>query len=586
MKSIIQTLTNIVGEGFDLCGYESRLGLVTLSDRLDLCQFQCNGAFEGAKLYRKAPLAIAGEVAEKLSENEIFKKAEAVAPGFINLTLADNFLLDFVGKVFSDLHFGIAQAENNETIVLDYGGPNVAKPLHIGHLRAAIIGEALKRIARAAGYNVIADVHLGDWGLQMGLVIAELYEMFPESPCFSSDFSGEVDLPIDVDMLNEAYPLASKKAKEDEVFAKKAHEITHALQTGHKGYRAVWQALVKVSVEDLKASYDKLGVSFDYWYGESDADPYIEPLLDILKEKSLSYLSDGALVVDVEQADDKSPVPPVIIKKSDNSSNYATTDLATILQREHDFSPNYIWYVVDKRQSLHFTQVFRCAKKAGLVPEQTELLHLGFGTMNGSDGRPYKTRDGGVMRLSDLIETVTGAALEKIETSEYASEEEKQENAQKIGIAAIKFGDLINHRSKDYIFDIDKFLSFEGKSGTYILYTITRIQSILRRLNLQSNELKSFDTKEVFSSSERELYLAIIMTAEAFRLALQEKAPNFVCENAYQLASLFSAFYHDSHILNEEDEGKKQAWISLCLLVRKLLLMHLDVLGIDAVDRM
>ncbi|MDR1630720.1 MAG: arginine--tRNA ligase [Oscillospiraceae bacterium] len=587
MESIIHQLSELVGGAFAQCGYEPRLGAVTLSDRMDLCQFQCNGAFEGAKLYRKAPVAIAGEVAAALAENDIFQKAEAVPPGFLNLTVTDAFLLEAVAAVAADGHAGIAQAGHNETIVLDYGGPNIAKPLHIGHLRAAIIGEALKRIARAAGYTVISDVHLGDWGLQMGLVIAELSERFPEWVCFADGFDSAeaLDLPLDVDMLNEIYPFASKKSKEDEAFAEKAHNVTLALQTGHRGYRAVWEALIRVSAADLKESYEKLGVTFDYWYGESDAEPYIEPMVNILKEKNLLYLSDGAQVVDVAEESDKSPVPPVIIKKSDNSNIYATTDLATILQRAHDFSPDRIWYVVDKRQGLHFTQVFRCAKKAGLVPESTELSHLGFGTMNGSDGKPYKTRDGGVMRLSDLIETVTEAAYEKIGQSEYANAEEKRENAKKIGIAAIKFGDLVNHRSKDYIFDIDKFLSFEGKSGTYLLYTVTRINSILRKAGTEESAAP-FDTKQVFSDAERALYLAVLMTTEAFRLALQEKAPNYVCENAYLLATLFSAFYHDSHILNEADAEKKAAWLSLCVLVRRLLLLHLDVLGIEAVDRM
>lgn len=586
MTNIINDLTKIVSEAFEECGYDKTLGEVSVSDRLDLCQFQCNGAFAGAKQYRKPPFVIAEEVAEKISSNEIFKSVEMVKPGFINITLTDESILKKAKEITDDINLGIPQADKPDTIVLDYGGANVAKPLHIGHLRSAIIGESLKRIARAMGNKVISDVHLGDWGLQIGLVIAELSERNPDWVCFSSDFDPNNDKvnPIDVDELNEIYPYASKKSKENEAFKEKARAITAELQSGHKGYIAVWKEIMRVSVKDLKENYGKLGVDFDLWYGESDADRYVDELLDILNEKGIMHESEGAMVVDVEEETDKAQVPPVIIKKSDNSNIYATTDLATMIQRQKDFAPDRIWYVVDKRQGLHFTQVFRCAKKAGIVPDTTELAHLGIGTMNGSDGKPYKTRDGGVMRLSDLLDTVNKAAFEKMSDENFESIEEKTEAAQKVAIAAIKFGDLSNHITKDYIFDIDKFLSFEGKTGTYLIYTVTRINSILRKLGFDDDKPMQFSG--VYSDIERELLLNIILSGDAFKHALDERAPSVICDNAYRLASLFSTFYHDNHIMGETDADKQSTWVSLCLFVRKLLLKHLDVLGIEAVERM
>ncbi len=584
MESVIKHLTNKVSDAFEKCGYERRLGQVSVSDRFDLCQFQCNGSFEGAKLYKKAPLMIAEQIAEILRQDSEFKAVDAVRPGFINITLTDEFLTEAANKVLSDENLGIPTPGIGETMVIDYGGANVAKPLHIGHLRAAIIGESLKRIARTLGYNVVGDVHMGDWGLQIGLVIAELNERHPEWCCFKEDFDPETEnVPeLNVDDLNEIYPFASKKSKENEVFAEKAHKITAELQKGKPGYIAVWKEIMRVSVADLKLNYGRLNVDFDLWYGESDAEKYVDELVEILKNKDLLRESEGAQVVDVAEDGDKIDIPPVIIKKSDNSNIYATTDLATIIQREKDFKPSKIWYVVDKRQSLHFTQVFRCAKKAGIVPETTELEHLGFGTMNGSDGKPYKTRDGGVMRLSDLLTTVTDAAEAKMKESEFVSAEERKATAEKVGIAAVKFGDLINHRTKDYIFDIDKFLSFEGKTGTYLLYTVTRINSVLKKTEgAKANEITG-----IYSDTERELILNLILSGEAFVRSFNEKAPNYVCDNAYKLASLFSGFYHDNHIINEADETKKASWITLCNLTRKMLLKHFDVLAIDSVESM
>ena len=583
MQSITKILTDIVSAAFEKCGYDPKLGTVTASDRLDLCQFQCNGAFQGAKLYKKAPFMIAEDVAKELASEGIFAKAEVVKPGFLNLTLNDDYMLGIAKEIEADQHNGIPQAEAPQTIVIDYGGPNVAKPLHIGHLRSAIIGESLKRLARACGHKVYGDVHLGDWGLQIGLVIAELNERNPEWECFREDFDAEKNsVPeLSPELLCEVYPFASKKSKEDEVFKEKAHTATFDLQNGRAGYIALWKEILRVSIADLKSNYSKLDVDFDYWYGESDADKFIPELMQILEDKKLSYESNGALVVDVELESDKAPMPPVIVRKSDNSSIYATTDLATIIQRQKDFAPDKIWYVVDKRQELHFTQVFRCARRAELVPEETELEFLGFGTMNGSDGKPYKTRDGGVMRLSDLIETVTSASLARLENSAFVNEEDKESYARKLGMAAVKFGDLINHRSKDYIFDLDKFMSAEGKTGIYLLYTISRINSIMKKAGDFKAELSG-----IYTEAERDIILKLIMTGDVFNYAMNEKEPNYICENAYQLAVSFSHFYHENHILDEQDEKKKSSWLALCALVRRVIIGHLDILGIETVENM
>lgn len=586
MKAITQILSEFVSQAFEIAGYDPSLGVVTASDRLDLCQFQCNGAFSAAKQYHKAPFIVAEQVAEVLKSDGIFSKVEVAKPGFLNLTLKDSYLLEHANAIAADPNLGIPMADKPSTIVLDYGGPNVAKPLHIGHLRSAIIGESIKRIARAAGHKVIGDIHLGDWGLQIGLVITELQVRYPEWRCFAADFDPAADeiAPLNTALLSEVYPFASKKSKTDEEYAKKAHQATYELQNGRPGYIALWKEILRVSIEDMKGNYEKLGVTFDLWYGESTADRYVPRLMNILAEKNLLTESDGALIVEVADPEDKAPMPPVIVRKSDHSSNYATTDLATIIQREEDFHPDKIWYVVDNRQELHFTQVFRCAKKAGLVPPQTEFEFLGFGTMNGADGKPYKTRDGGIMKLEDMIATVTAGAQEKLEASNFVDKADYQDIARKVGVAAIKFGDLINQRSKDYVFDLSKFFSFEGKTGTYLLYTITRINSILKKAGVPVNQ--PLPLTGVYTDSERELLLKILMGGDVFQRALAEKAPNYLCENAYQLANSFSKFYHDNHIIDEPDEVKKQSWLALISLVRQVLCKHLDLLGIEAVEHM
>lgn len=585
MEKITQILTNAVSDAFEACGYDRALGAVTVSDRMDLCQFQCNGAFAGAKLYKKAPFILADEVAAKLSEDSRFAKVEAVKPGFLNLTLADEYLLSYVNQLASDEHLGVPQAEKPETIVIDYGGPNVAKPLHIGHLRAAVIGEAIKRIARATGRTVYGDVHFGDWGTPLGLVIAEYRERHPDWACFKEDFDPARDsVPdIDEDELNEIYPFASAKSKQDDDFKETARLITAQLQSHKPGIYDLWKKIMEVSVDSVKRNYSKLDVSFDLWYGESDADPFIPELLDILTEKGLLHESDGAMVVDVQEESDKITVPPIIVIKSNKSVGYDTTDIATILQRQREYQPERIWYVVDKRQALHFEQVFRCAKNAELVPGETQLKHIGFGTMNGADGKPFKTRDGGVMRLSDLIQAAVDGAMEKLKDSEYVSGD-KQEAAQIIGVAALKFGDLSNQPSKDYVFDLNKFLSFDGKTGTYLLYTVTRINSILKKAGVDySDDLK---IQGLYSDVERELAIGIALSGETYQKAFDETAPCVLCDNAYNLASIFSRFYHDNRILGEEDEAKRSDWLALSLLTRKVITKQLDMLAIGYVENM
>lgn len=585
MNTLLNILSENVSNAFEKCGYDSSYGKVIVSDRQDLCEFQCNGAFMAAKQYRKAPQAIAAEVSAVLSNEQIFKKVEVVS-GFLNLVVENSFLLNYVNELADDKYFGIPQSEKQETIVVDYGGPNCAKPLHIGHLRAAIIGESLKRLAAATGRNAIGDVHLGDWGLPMGLVIAEIRERHPELPYFKEDFdeTQEVDFVVTAEELNEIYPFASKKSKEDEDFKLAAQKITVELQNLHKGYYALWKKMIQVSKDDFKKMYDILNVHFELWYGESDADKYIDELLRILEDKKLTYTSNGALVVDVQKEDDKVQIPPVMIKKSDNSSNYATTDLATILQRQKDYNPSEIWYVVDNRQSLHFNQVFRCAKKAEIVSDDTNLEHLGFGTMNGKDGKPFKTRDGGVMKLEDFYNTVFEKAVERLKESEFGNTENIEEKASKITVAAIKFGDLINHRLKDYVFDMDKFLASKGKTGVFLLYTIARINSLLNKL--EQSENNKIEINNVYSETEKQLLLKIALSGEVFKNSFNEKAPNYICENAYEIASLFSNFYNDNHIISETDTNKKQLWINICQIVKKMLIKHLDILGIEHVNAM
>lgn len=573
MKTIIEILTEKISDAFETRGYSADFGSVKVSDRPDLCQFQCNGAFGAAKLYKKAPTMIANDVINLLSNDCIFKKITAVGAGFINIDIADSFMLEYLNDTLVDPHLGIKQSEKSETIFLDYGGPNAAKPLHVGHLRSAIIGESLKRLAEATGRKTISDVHLGDWGLQMGLVIAELED---RDNC-------DENMTLSSEEWDSIYAIASKKSKENEQFKQRAQKITADFQKGDEKYLSVWKKVMEISIDNIKKEYNLLGVSFDLWNGESNAEKYVSELIDVLENKNLLEDSLGAKVVDVSLSDDNAPTPPVIIKKSNGSNIYATTDLATIIERNKLYNPSEIWYIVDNRQSLYFKQIFRCARKASLVSDETALIHLCFGTMNGSDGKPYKTRDGGVMKLSDFYNTVYKTVYKRVCASTFSEKADKHDISHKITVAAMKFGDMINHRAKDYAFDIEKFTASEGKTGTFLLYTIARINSILKKSNCDHAESK---IKKIYSNTERELILILALSNEAYELAYNEKAPNYICENAYKIASAFSKFYNENHIMNELDAAKKAAWLHLCKSTKIILQKHLDILGIESVELM
>ena len=506
MKKFLELISEEMGKGFEAAGYEAQLGRVTVSNRPDLCEYQCNGAMAGAKKYHKAPIMIANDVAEKLADSAVFSEVSAVAPGFLNLKVKDSFVCEYLKEMAAAEKFGVEPPEKKKTIVVDYGGPNVAKPLHVGHLRSAVIGESIKRINRYKGHRVIGDVHLGDWGLQMGLIITELKARKPELPYFDESFTGEYpqEAPFTVSELEEIYPTASGKSKEDPAYKEAALEATLRLQSGDRGYRALWKHIIAVSVADLKKNYSNLDVEFDLWKGESDADPLIPGLVSRLKESGLAYESQGALVVDVKEDTDTKEMPPCIILKSDGAALYATTDLATIVDRMENLHADSLIYLADKRQEMHFVQVFRVAKKAGLVTPETELKYVGFGTMNGKDGKPFKTREGGVMRLEYLIRDIDEEMYRKVSESRHdLSEEEARKIAKIIGLSAIKYGDLSNQASKDYIFDIDRFTSFEGDTGPYILYTIVRIKSILAKYQEQGKSLENLCLEEAQGASEK-----------------------------------------------------------------------------------
>ena len=598
MKKVSVLIKEAVEKAFVSLGYDKKYGMVGISNRPDLCQYQCNGAMAAVKKYKKAPLDLANEVADKLrlsEEGNIFEKIEAVKPGFINLTLKDEFLADYVNEMGETECFGHEKEGKPGKIVIDYGGPNVAKPLHIGHLRSAIIGESIKRIERFVGNEVIGDVHLGDWGLQMGLIITEVKHRNPELVYFDESFTGEYpkEAPFTIEELEEIYPTASAKSKEDEEYRNEALSATALLQSGNRGYMALWNHILSVSVADLKKNYDNLNVSFDLWKKESDAQAYIPDMVEKMKADGFAHMSEGALVVDVTREDDKKEVPPCIILKSDGASLYSTTDLATIVERVKLFNPTDLLYVVDKRQEMHFEQVFRTAKKTGIAPEELNLIFLGFGTMNGKDGKPFKTREGGVMRLERLISEITEEVEAKMSDRDM-EEEVKHKVARQVGLAALKYGDLSNQASKDYVFDLERFTSFEGNTGPYIQYTVVRIRSILDKFiaekSLNKSDLDNFfaDKKLVkaATASERELELVLAKFSDMIDLAATEFAPHKVCAYIYEVSNCFSAFYHENHILNEQDEARKYSLLKLSYITEKIIVKCLDLLGIEAPERM
>lgn len=588
MKKMIDFITEELKEAFEKAGYDGSYARVTLSNRPDLCEYQCNGAMAGAKAYKKAPIIIANDVVSHLAESKCISDVQAVNPGFINLKMNKAYIAQYLNEMENDEDLGLEKEEEPQTIVIDYGGPNVAKPLHVGHLRSAIIGESVKRIARKAGHKVLGDIHLGDWGYQMGLIITELKVRKPSLPYFDDNFEGEYpgEAPFTIGELEEIYPTASGKAKEDEAYREEALQATYLLQNGHRGYMAIWNHIMHVSVEDLKKNYANLNVDFDLWKGESDAQVYIPDMIDRLKREGYAHIDEGALVIDVQEETDTKEIPPCMIQKSDGASLYGTTDLATLVQRVQDYHPDKVVYVVDKRQELHFTQVFRAAKKTGIVPESTELKFLGFGTMNGKDGKPFKTREGGVMRLEHLIADIEEEMYKKITDNRTVEENEAKSTARIVGMSAIKYGDLSNQASKDYVFDVDRFTSFEGNTGPYILYTIVRIKSILSRFKSEGGSLKGLAMNTSENDSEKALMLELVKYNEVMEAAYEELAPHKICAYIYDLANAFNHFYHETKILSEEEENAKKGYIALLVLTKEVLESCIDVLGFEAPERM
>ncbi|MBQ8230796.1 MAG: arginine--tRNA ligase [Lachnospiraceae bacterium] len=589
MKKLLDLLSEEMGQAFAAAGYDSNLGRVTISNRPDLCEYQCNGAMAGAKQYKKAPIMIANEVVAQLAESKAFKEAVAVPPGFLNLKLSEEYLRQFLTDMAKDEKFGLEMPKKPKKVIIDYGGPNVAKPLHVGHLRSAIIGESIKRIVRYAGHDIIVDIHLGDWGLQMGLIITELQERQPDLVYFDENYEVEypAEAPFTITELGEIYPTASAKSKEDEDYKQRALDATFKLQSGVRGHRALWKHIINISIPDLKKNYANLNVDFELWKGESDVHDVIPGMAEQMKAEGYAYVSEGALVVDVKEESDTKELPPCMILKSDGAALYTTTDLATIMERVKDYDPDLMIYLTDKRQALHFEQVFRCARKTKLVKPQTEMIHIGFGTMNGKDGKPFKTREGGVMRLETLIQDINDEMYRKITDNRDVSEEEARQTAGIVALSAIKYGDLSNQASKDYIFDIDKFTSFEGDTGPYILYTIVRIKSILNKYKEQGGVIAEDGAFGLASSDyEKTLMLELAKFNAMLETACEETAPHKVCAYIYDLANAFNKFYHETKILAEEDETKKQGYIALLVLTRDVLETCIDLLGFSAPERM
>ena len=588
MKTLLHLISIEMREAFRSAGYDEELAKVTLSNRPDLCEYQCNGAMAGAKKYKKAPFMIAEEVVAGLKDSACFESAEVVKPGFINLKLAPEYEARYLNDMAKEEKIGVEEEENPRTVIIDYGGPNVAKPLHVGHLRSAIIGESVMRIMRYKGNKVIGDIHLGDWGYQMGLIITELKKRRPDLPYFDESFEGEYpkEAPFTISELEEIYPTASAYAKEHEDYREEALHATYLLQNGYRGYRAIWNHIMNVSVTDLKKNYEKLNVEFDLWKGEADAQQYIPDMVERLKSEGYARYDEGALVVDVQEETDNKEVPPCMILKSDGAALYDTTDLATLVEREQDYHPDEVIYVVDKRQELHFIQVFRCAKKTGIVRPETELKFLGFGTMNGKDGKPFKTREGGVMRLENLIREIDEEMYKKIIDNRTVEEEDAKKTAETVGLAAIKYGDLSNQASKDYIFDVDRFTSFEGNTGPYILYTIVRIKSILNKYMENGGSLENICITPAADAYEKSLMLQVLKFNDVINTVYSETAPHKICAYIYELANEFNKFYHETKILSEEDEEKKAGYIALLVLAKRVLETCIDLLGFEAPERM
>lgn len=585
--TLINELTALVSGAFAAENLDPALGAVRVSDRPDLAQFQCNGALAAAKIAKTNPRQIAEKIAGHLRDHQAIKEVTIAGPGFLNLVLADDFLAEQLQTTLKDTAAPWS-LENPEKIVLDYGGPNVAKPLHVGHLRAAIIGESLKRLMRFVGADVVSDVHFGDWGLQMGQLISELELTQPDLVYFQEDFSGPYpeQSPVSLTDLEKLYPVAAANCKADPERMDLARKATFGLQDGRAGYKALWQHFVDVSRTAIKQEYEDLGVSFDWWKGESDAHPFVADMVIDLTGKGLVEESDGAKIIRVKRDDDNKEIPPIMLITSEGSIGYHTTDLATIIDRVQSAKPDRIIYVVDQRQSLHFEQIFRASDMAGYLAED-RLEHLGFGTMNGKDGKPFKTREGGVYKLRDTIDMMENKARQRIDESGMAQgydEAEIKDIAHKVGIAALKFADLSNPRTSDYIFDLDRFMAFEGKTGPYLLYASVRIKSILKKVDIPAD--KGAGGFCFTTDAERDLALCLLGFSEALRAAFERRMPHILCDHAYALAQAFSKFYANCRIVDESDQKVRDSRIRLIMKVLTQLDQTLDLLGIEVPARM
>lgn len=585
--TVLQSLSGILGQAFEAEGLDKSFGMVRVSDRPDLAQFQCNGAMAAAKAAKKNPRAVAEAIVERLKSNPDFAKIEIAGPGFINLTLTDSALEKYIIAIIGDTRAGTPVVAQPETIMLDYGGPNVAKPMHVGHLRSSIIGDSIRRILKFSGHNTVGDIHMGDWGTQMGMMISELELVHPDWVYFDPSYQGDYPLesPVTMDDLEEIYPRVSALCKTDEARLELSRKATVDLQNKRRGYHALWKQFVAISLQSMKRNFTALNVHFDLWKGETDVHDLIAPMVDDLRKRSYAVESEGATVIHVKRNDDTKEYPPVILYKRDGGVLYGTTDLATILERVRDYNPSRILYIVDKRQGLHFEQVFRAAALTGIAPQTMELTHLGYGTMNGPDGKPFKTRAGGVLKLEDLIAMGREKALQRLDEANVAkdfSQEEKDDIAMKVAIAAIKFADLQNNFSADYVFDLDRMTSFEGKTGPYLLYQAVRIKSLLEKGGYQADP----KARILPGDTDRALILMLLELPEVIELAAKNYTPHVICDHAFKLAQCYSSFYGANYILPETDPVKRQGWLELSAMTLTQLELLLGLVGIESPKRM
>ena len=576
-----QELENLLNNLCKNIGYDDKVTL-SLTNRPDLGEYQINDAMKLAKIYHKSPLIIANEIKDVIKENLYFEDVNVAGSGFINISLSNQFLIEFLNEIKDNILKNVNMQEKKK-IVIDYGGANVAKALHVGHLRSANIGEALNRLAKLVGHETIADVHLGDSGLQAGIVVMEIENMFPDLICFKKDYNGEdFELPITKEDLKVIYPTGSIKTKENENLLEKARQITYQIQNNHIGYSKLWDKITELSIKDIKETYEKLNTNFDLWEGERDSFKYIPEMFDFLNKKNLLYISEGAKVMDVKEETDDKEIPPIILQKSDGAYLYATTDLATIYGRIKRFNPDEIWYTTDLRQELHFEQVFRAAKKSKIVTE-TKLGFYGFGTMNGKDGKPFKTRNGGVMSLEELINLITEECYKRINDN-IVEEENKKETAEIIALAALKYADLLPYRETDYIFDQTKFSDLEGKTGPYLLYSTIRIKSLLNKAKEKNINFNKFNI--INSKTEKELLITLLNMPTVIDRAYDTKSLNEIAEYIYKLTSIYNKFYSENKILTEENIDLRESWLTLSKVVYDTNMLLLNTMGINCPEKM